>query len=110
MNHIERLLYNLKWKRFVWRYGGTEYCLSYASRRPAFQFRRFKQGFALSKLFFWGDPVCEVCNSADGDTRCAACCEHEFDMSEGGMCLNCDAEADWGRMIDAAEIQYGPDR
>jgi hypothetical protein len=40
---------------------------------------------------------CAVCR--DADEKCQECCEHEFDSSEGGMCLNCSRE-DYYNFID----------
>lgn len=30
-------------------------------------------------------------NCPDDGEVCSSCCEHEFDSSEGGYCLNCDS-------------------
>lgn len=50
------------------------------------------------------EPMCSECN--DSGKPCAECCEHEFDMDEGGMCLNCGAE-DWYNHFDE---DYGQER
>lgn len=34
--------------------------------------------------------------------ECEACCEHDFDVDEGYMCLNCGAQGDYGDLIDDA--------
>lgn len=42
--------------------------------------------------------VAEPCTECDGEGNlpsgdsCSECCEHEFDSSEGYMCLNCGKE------------------
>lgn len=37
------------------------------------------------------EPDCEECQDAGeiNGEGCKECCSHEFDSSEGGMCLNC---------------------
>lgn len=39
------------------------------------------------------DPVCKECGEPeDEDGNCQNCCDHEFDVNEGGMCINCGKE------------------
>lgn len=108
MNHFERLIYNLRWRRVVWRYKGFEWKLSFRARRSPFSYIRYSspnKGFVWWKLSMWGAPICEVCNTSDGGTNasCPACCEHEYDWSEGYTCLNCGHEGDVGGYIDSIE-------
>jgi hypothetical protein len=49
--------------------------------------------------------TCQDTGEVEGAT-CSACCDHEWDWSEGGMCLNCDSEGDMGAMIDGADWAY----
>lgn len=49
-------------------------------------------------------PYCSACN--DLDEKCQECCQHEFDSSEGGMCLNCDMEGHEGSFDE----DYGQER
>lgn len=46
----------------------------------------------------------------DDGVVCRKCCEHEYDWDEGGMCLNCGDQGDYGALIDHAMDTYGGDR
>lgn len=46
----------------------------------------------------------------DDGVTCPECCEHEYDWDEGGMCLNCGDQGDFGAVIDFAMETYGGDR
>lgn len=35
---------------------------------------------------------CDACLDVENDPACQQCCEHQFDMSEGGMCLLCNRD------------------
>lgn len=103
MKHIERLIYNLKWRRIVWRYKGIEYTFNYSGRRAWMQFNVWRYGRAYGRFMLTSYPICEACDTTDGGEGCQECCEHEFDSSEGYTCINCGADADMGSLIDAAE-------
>jgi hypothetical protein len=55
----------------------------------------------------WSPTDCGECDGLD--EQCQACCEHEYDVDEGYMCLNCGKQGDIGRLIDRA-MDYGEDR
>lgn len=44
------------------------------------------------------------CNVSDD--VCEECCEHQFDMDEGYMCLECGAQGDIGALIDSLEYTF----
>lgn len=45
---------------------------------------------------------CEVLIESPYDI-CQSCCEHDFDIDEGYMCLHCGKQGDYGELIDAAQ-------
>lgn len=52
----------------------------------------------------------KVAGCPDDGVVCPECCEHEYDWDEGGMCLNCGDQGDFGAVIDHAMEAYGGDR
>lgn len=46
---------------------------------------------AILKPFVCDNPECEEGYTPSGET-CQDCCCHEFDPSEGFMCINCNKE------------------
>ncbi len=45
----------------------------------------------------------ECCDRGEIDGEgCKNCCVHEFDSSEGGMCINCGREDYWNYMNEDA--------
>jgi hypothetical protein len=56
---------------------------------------------SYAKLMMEAHPLymtaAEICEESGGDTpcdedECPNCCQHEWDSSEGFMCLNCGSE------------------
>ncbi len=52
-----------------------------------------------------GDPNCEECGHPLNILYgvCTRCCDHKYDLNEGGHCEYCGAEPDWGNIIDRAK-------
>lgn len=38
------------------------------------------------------DYNCDECKDGELTEECTECCPHEWDSSEGGMCINCGRE------------------